>query len=171
MVAGLTITATEEALLFCIGTSDPLATPDGGPRDYFCSLGKRYTIEVLMPIFFHQNDHEINQFAQENKESISLISMDGEQVSKINPNEVSKYFNETYNYFGSYPIKYIFIGNIELLEDLNIINIYKCIAYRNLSGSIILGYNDGGCFSVSDKKRKFQNGAEEIKNWHFLESF
>lgn len=171
MVAGLTITATEEGLLFCIGTSGPLATPDGVPRDYFCNLGKRYTIEVSMPIYFHQNDREIIQFAHENEDSISLISVYGEYISKIKSKDVDEYFKETYNYFGSYPNEYVFIGKIDLRGKKHIKSVCRKIIEGQLEGSILIGYNDGGCFSVSDRKREFQNGAKEIIDWHFLDSF
>lgn len=120
---------------------------------------------MTMPVFFHDNTERIEEYVRSEELDILLLPVEGGIAKKIQPHDIGVYLQETFNYLGSYPREYILAGSSSRFKSLDVQTVTDAIRTGESDSIVILGYNDGGVFSITGSLISFQIGERETVGW------
>jgi hypothetical protein len=119
-----------------------------------------------MRIFFHKEIDAIVAYIASEGIGLCLVHVDG-SVPELKPALfVHRYFEETHSYWGAYPESFLITDEDLSSQKIDIHTAYDLVQRSSSEKFFMLvGYNDGGLFSVTTQILPFQTGAEDASGW------
>jgi hypothetical protein len=116
-----------------------------------------------MHAFYHDTVESIVAHVNECSPLLRLQHVNGGRYERISARAIIRYFEDTWGYWGAYPEFFIVGEGEEISWALDMEATFATALERKPEGFFMLvGYNDGGLFSVACEPMPFQIGAERL---------
>lgn len=117
----------------------------------------------MATVTFHDKIGEIEKYVNSSSLYSYHISANGNFLSKGHHYPISEYFEETFQYWGLYPINYVFIGKKGKLKSYAFADVLELLNDGKLDALLLLGYNDSGVYCFAPSEKSFQKKLEDSK--------
>ncbi len=121
-----------------------------------------------MKTFYHDEPHALIDLLKTGW-SLYRCDVEGEWRQPVEPSFIADYHRQTWSYWGSYPSDYILATTRHLPADTALTRLFRTMENEAPDLILLVGYNDGGFFSVSQRYWPFQDGARETPRWRPLD--
>ncbi|MBW6421281.1 hypothetical protein KX729_07495 [Rhizobium sp. XQZ8] len=115
---------------------------------------------------FHDKIEDILAYLKEANPLLRVQPVDGGSYQRISQSDVAEYFKATSSYWGAYPETFIVADGESISWALDLEATFTAAnALKPKGFFMLLGYNDGGVFSVAPEPMPFQFSAVLLSDY------
>lgn len=117
-----------------------------------------------MQKFFHGEPGRIADCLKDGW-SLYLCDVNGTWQRPVEASFIKTYYEQTLLLWGGYPTDYILAAEQSLPSFAGLVDVFDGLENGTADAILLVGYNDGGMFSISRRLLPFQKGAQPAPLW------
>jgi hypothetical protein len=117
--------------------------------------------------YYHKDVAQIAQFIEDNNLNLFHPDSEGKEVPRpVNLISLEDYLRNTQQLWGSFPETYFIVTHESRCSPISVDEAMKqAEAQASSIAFVLVGYNDGGVVSISNRKLPFQDQTHALANW------